>query len=80
MSDLAATNCQSSCDRDCGWNFCNGCNGTSIIWILFLLCFCGNGSGFSGRDGCNSCDSLIWIIILLFLCGNDGSSHIGCGC
>ena len=60
MSDLVATNC------GCGGNDNNCCS--SIIWIILLLCLCGNsGSAFSG-DGCgcgggnNSC---IWIILLL---------------
>ena len=80
MSDLAATNCQSSCNGGCGWTMGNGCNGSSLIWILFLLCFCGNGnSGWGGNDGCNSCDSLIWILLLLSFCGNGNSGFLGCG-
>lgn len=78
MSDLAAANCQTSCDNSCG---CNLCNGNSIIWILLLLCLCGNGGSSFGRGGdCNSCDSLIWILILLSCCNGGGNSGFGCGC
>lgn len=81
MSDLAATNCQTTCNGGCGWSNGNGCGGSSIIWILLLLCCCGNGSVFGGNDGCNSCDSLIWILLLLCFCGNGNSSScLGCGC
>ena len=67
MSDLAATNC--GCDDR------NGCS--SIIWILLLLCCCGNGHGFFGGDGCgNGCDS-IWIILLILCCCGNGH---GFGC
>ena len=82
MSDLAATNCQTSCNTGCGWNMGSGCNGTSIIWILLLLCWCGNGSsGFGGNDGCNGCDSILWILLLLCWCGNgNGGNSCGIGC
>lgn len=83
MSDLAATNCQTSCGGGCGWSTNGGCNGSSLIWILLLLCFCGGGNNGCGRgDGGNSCDSLIWILLLLCFCGggNNNSSCLGCGC
>lgn len=79
MSDLAATNCQTSCNNEgCGWGGNNSC-----IWILILLFFCGNGSSiFSRNDDCGcGCESIIWILILLSLCGNNSCGfNLGCGC
>ena len=65
MSDLAATNCGCGCEDRLGCS--------SIIWILLLLCCCGNGSGFFGRgDGCgNGCESIWIILLILCCCGND---------
>lgn len=56
-----------------------GCGNESIIWILILLCCCGN------NDGCNNWGdngSWLWILILLFCCGNNNNNSIGnnCGC
>lgn len=68
MSDLAATNCGGGCGCNEG-----GCG--SIIWIILLLCCCGNGnSGLFGRnDGCGCGDnSCMLIILLLFCCGGNG--------
>ncbi|KSV58298.1 hypothetical protein [Acetivibrio ethanolgignens] len=74
MSDLAATNCGTSCG-------CNG--GNNCLWILLLLFFCGNGRGIFGGNGCgcdglfggdnDDCCSWIIILILIFCCG-------GCRC
>ncbi len=66
MSDLAATNC--GCGNDVG----NGCS--SIIWIILLLCICGNNgnSGFN-NGGCGGDNGCLWIILLLLFCGG------GCG-
>ena len=72
MSDLASTGC--GCGNDCQEN--NGCN--SVLWIILLLCCCGNGNGcFGGNNG--GCDCL-WIIILLCCCGNGFGNNGGCGC
>lgn len=75
MSDLAATNCQNSCDDrcDCG-NFSN------CFWLILILLFCCNGNGCGrGRcdDGCG-CESIIWLIILLSCCGNGNGFGFGC--
>lgn len=94
MSDLAATNCGCGDDRSCGCgcgcenNNDNGCgimggfgsnNCCSILWIIILLCMCGNGNrGCSNWGGGDNC---CWIIIVLLLlcCGNNGND-CGCGC
>ena len=78
MSDLTATSC------GCGTNNNNGC-GCSILWIILLLSFCGNGNGcgsslFNGDSDCGC-----WIILLLLFCGNglcgsNNNSGCGCGC
>ena len=77
MSDLAATNCQTSCNNGCG------CGNNSCLWIILLLLCCGNGTSSFGGDGCG-CESLIWILLLLCFCGNNsngcGLNSIGCGC
>ena len=81
MSDLAATNC--GCDNGCGCGN-NGCGLSlgnnsccSILWIIILLCLCGN-NGWGCNNGCGCGGDSCWIIIvLLLLCGNDGC---GCGC
>lgn len=73
MSDIAATNCGCECS---GGN--NGCG--NLIWILLIMCCCGNGCGgceHSGSCGCgfggnNGCD-WIWIILLLNCCGGSRS-------
>lgn len=57
-----------------------GCgNENGIIWILLLLCLCGNNSS----NGCNSCgltdNNWIWIILLLFCCGNNSNQIGSCG-
>lgn len=72
MSDLAATNC-GGCNCNEG-----GCG--SILWIILLLCCCGNGnSGFLGsNNGCGN-DSCLWIILLLFFCGGGCGNNNGCG-
>ena len=44
MSDLAATYC------GCGGN--DGCGCQSILWILVLLCACGNNNGGFFGNGC----------------------------
>ena len=73
MSDLAATNCQSSCNGGCGLGFGNN----SFIWIILLLCCC-NGNSWNGDEGCG-CESIIWIILLLCCCnGNHGGFNCGC--
>lgn len=68
MSDISASHC--GCDRP---QENNGCGG--ILWLIILLCICGNGS--SGSNGCGmnfcggegGCESIIWILILLSCCG-----------
>lgn len=84
MSDLTATNCGCGCENSCE-NRCenrsifgNGNCGCSIIWIILLLCCCGNnGMGMGCDNGCgNGCgnNSCWWIILLLLFCNGD------CGC
>ncbi len=84
------------CDNGCGNNgIFGGGNCCSWIWIILLLsCFCGNGNGIFGGNGCgNSCgngcgcggDSCWWIILLLLFCGGGcgngcGNNNCGCGC
>ena len=75
MSDLAATNCGCGCDESCGGGLSRGffggdCN--SIIWILLLLCFCGNGSCCDRDDRHGDCSCIIIILLLLCGCGNHG--------
>ena len=70
MSDLSATNC--GCND--GW----GC-GNSIIWIILLLCCCGNGNSGFGNNGCGGDNSCLWIILLLLFCGGGcGNNNGGC--
>ena len=87
MSDLAATNCGCG-DERCGCNNNCGCgNGNSlfgdnscncILWIICLMCLCGN-NGCGNGCGCNNGNDFCWIIIvLLLLCGGCGNN--GCGC
>lgn len=55
-----------------------GCgNDNGIIWIILLLCLCGNNNG-CGNNGWGE-SSWIWIILLLCCCGNNNNS-IGSGC
>lgn len=71
MSDLSATHC--GCNDACSKPSCNnGCSG--IIWIIILLCICGNGNdgimgGICGNGGNNNCCDK---------CCDDGCSG-GCG-
>ena len=75
MSDLAATNCGGGCG--CENNSGMGCN--SIIWIILLLCCCGNGNGlFGGRNDCGCDNNMFIIIILLFCCNGNNSLFGGC--
>ena len=54
-----------------------GCgNDNGIIWIIILLCLCGNNNGNSCGWGDNS--SWIWIILLLCCCGNNNSIGNNC--
>lgn len=55
-----------------------GCgNENSIIWIILLLCLCGNNNGCDNGWG----DNWIWIILLLCCCGNNNSiGNNNCGC
>lgn len=72
MSDLAATNCGCGCEGGTSPSFNNGCN--SILWIIILLCCCGNswgngcgnGCGGNGFGGDNCC---LLVLILLLCCG-----------
>lgn len=66
-----------------------GCGGdSSCLWILILLCCCGNGiGGTSCGGGCGGgCgdSSWLWILILLCCCGGCGNQigncNTGCGC
>lgn len=54
-----------------------GCgNESSFIWIILLLCLCGN------HDGCGNGwgdSNWIWILILLCCCGKNSNS-IGNSC
>lgn len=77
MSDLAATNCNTSCDRGSSWGWGNN----SCLWIIILLFLCGGNSCWGNNDGCG-CDSIIWILILLCCCGNgrDSGCGLSCGC
>ncbi len=76
------------CNNSCGCNGGCGCgNGLSafgngscscILWIIILLCACGNnGFGCNNGCGCGNGDSCWIIVILLLLCGGCGNS---CGC
>ena len=80
MSDLAATNCGCNNDCGCGCNNGCGCgndcgcgNGTSlfggsscncILWIIILMCCCGN-NGCGNGCGCGNNDNC-WIIVFCF--------------
>ena len=91
MSDLAATNCGCNNDCGCGCNNGCGCgndcgcgNGTSlfggsscncILWIIILMCCCGN-NGCGNGCGCGNNDNCWIIVVLLLLCDNNG---FGCG-
>ena len=88
MSDLAATNCGCG-DERCGCNNNCGCgNGNSlfgdnscncILWIICLMCLCGN-NGCGNGCGCSNGNDSCWIIIvLLLLCGGCGNNGCGCG-
>lgn len=56
-----------------------GCGNESIIWIVILLCLCGNGIGGSCGNGCGSNEgSWLWILILLCCCGG-GNQLNNCG-
>lgn len=99
MSDLAATNCGCNNDCGCGCNNGCGCgndcgcgNGTSlfggsscncILWIIILMCCCGN-NGCGNGCGCGNNDNCWIIVVLLLLCGNNGfgcgNGCGGCGC
>ena len=84
MSDLTATNC--GCGSSCGSNLLGG---SSCIWIILILLFCGGGCGngigglIGGNNGCGcgcgseanngGCDCIIWIILILLLCGNNST-------
>ncbi|MBQ8280992.1 MAG: chorion class high-cysteine HCB protein 13 [Lachnospiraceae bacterium] len=62
--------------------------GSSCIWIIIILLFCGgcgnNGSFGSGCGDNNDCSCIIWILLILCLCGgscgNNNSCGCGCGC
>jgi hypothetical protein len=56
-------------------------NNNSMIWILLLLCFCGNGFGDSGcgdRGGCGIGNDMLLPILLLCLCGGGFGKGFGC--
>ena len=57
-----------------------GGNENSIIWIILLLCLCGNGSNGCGNNGWGDSSSWIWILILLCCCnhGNQIGSCSSC--
>lgn len=84
MSDVAATNC--GCDNNgCGNSISNGggFGGNSILWIIILLCFCGNGCGNNGCGNGFGGDNCCILIVLLLLCGcgnGNGYGNNGCGC
>lgn len=46
-----------------------GCGNESIIWIILLLCLCGNNNGSNCGCGGNE-NSWLWILILLCWFGN----------
>ena len=55
-----------------------GCgNDNGIIWIIILLCLCGNNNG-CGNNGWGDNSSWIWIILLLCCCGNNTSIGNNC--
>jgi len=67
MSDLAATNCGTSCGCD------DNRGGCDIIIILLLLCCCGGDGGFGfgggrGGFGGGDCGCDIIVILLLLTC------------
>ena len=70
--------CNNGCNNGCGgWGLSCGNNSCcNILWIIILLCLCGNNSWGCG-NGCGNGDSCWIIIVLLLLCGNNGC---GCGC
>ena len=89
MSDLAATNC--GCEERCGcgngygnscgnngWGLTNGNSCNCILWIIILMCCCGNNGCGNGCSCSNSGDNCWLIIVLLLLCGGCGNN--GCGC
>lgn len=84
MSDLTATNCGCGCDNSCD-NGCssgtsifggNGNCGCSLLWVIILLGYLGNGNSCGCNSGCdNGCGNNLWILILLLLfCGNGNGS------
>ena len=52
-------------------------NDNGIIWIILLLCLCGNNNG-CGNNGWGE-SSWSWIILLLCCCNNGNSISNGCG-
>ncbi len=78
MSDLTATNCGCGCAETNGGSCCN-----TLIWLLLLSCFCGNGNNSCG-GGCGfGGDNCLWLILLLCCCGGNNGGIFGgngCGC
>lgn len=71
--------CNGGCNNGCGNNWGLSCGNNSccnILWIIILLCLCGN-NGWGCNNGCGNGDSCWIILVLLLLCGNNGC---GCGC
>ncbi|MGN0134808.1 MAG: chorion class high-cysteine HCB protein 13 [Anaerotignum sp.] len=57
-----------------------GCgNESSIIWIIILLCLCGNNDGCDNNWGDGNF-SWIWILILLCCCCGNNNNRIGNNC
>ncbi|NLG05320.1 MAG: chorion class high-cysteine HCB protein 13 [Clostridia bacterium] len=75
--------CDINCGGCCSTNECGntrqggGCN--SIIWIIILLCLCGNNDGCQGNNGIgglfgsggSDCSCIIIILLLLSCCGGN---------
>lgn len=53
----------------------------SMVWVLLLLCLCGNGSFGSDHDGRGDCgmgNNMLLPLLLLCLCGNGFDKGFGC--
>ncbi len=55
-----------------------GCgNESNIIWIILLLCLCGNNNS-NGCVGGTTDSNWIWILLLLCCCGGHNNQIGGC--
>ncbi|HHT83727.1 MAG TPA: chorion class high-cysteine HCB protein 13 [Clostridiales bacterium] len=62
---------------NCGSGFCGNNCCECLIWLLLILCCCGNGCGFGGFGG-HGCNCLIWLILILCCCCGNKSDCRPC--